>query len=100
MVSIQIPTVSNTEYQTFKFRTHSKYVQRCAWIWDCSVLEWSGPWLQQVLTIRKRNQYIEIQDGSYLVGFGMVWLFGFGIPFEIRTIQYPNNSGPFKIETS
>ena len=29
-----------------------------------------------VLTIQKRNQYIEIQDGSYLVGFGMVWLFG------------------------
>ena len=35
-----------------------------------------------VLTIQKRNQYIEIQDGSYLVGFGMVWLFGFGIHFE------------------
>ena len=48
-----------------------------------------------VYTIVK-SLYI-VQDGSYLVGFGMVGLFCFGMPFKIRTIQNPNNFEPFKI---
>ena len=42
-------------------------------------------------TIQKWNQNIEIYEGSYLVEFGMVGLFGFGMPFQIGTIQHLNN---------
>ena len=38
-------------------------------------------------TIQKWNQNLEIQDGSYLVRFGMVGLFGFGMSFQFRTIS-------------
>ena len=46
-----------------------------------------------VSTIQKHHQYIGIQDGGYLVRFGMVGLFGFGMPFKIRAIQKPNLFG-------
>ena len=34
---------------------------------------------------------------DYLIRFGIVGLFGFGMPFEIRTVQHPSNFWPFKI---
>ena len=37
-----------------------------------------------VQIIQKQNQYIGIQDGAYLVGFGMVGLFSSGMPFNIQ----------------
>ena len=40
-----------------------------------------------------------IQEGSYLDEFGMVWLFGFGMPLGIQAIQNPNNFWPFEIRT-
>ena len=53
--------------------------------------------------IWKQNQYRGIQgpgiqDGSYLVSFGMVGLFSFGMPFKIQTIQHLNYFHPFKIQ--
>ena len=50
-----------------------------------------------VPTIQKGNQYIGIQDGGYLVRFGMVEQLGFGMPYKIRTVQHSNNFGPFEI---
>ena len=38
-----------------------------------------------VQIIQKQNQYIGIQDGAYLVGFGMVGLFSSGMQFNIQT---------------
>ena len=51
-----------------------------------------------VTSIWKWNQYIEIQDGSYLVRFGMVGMSGVGMPFKSRAIQHPNNFPQFKIQ--
>ena len=45
-----------------------------------------------LLNIRNWNQHIGIQDGC-LIRFG----FGFGLQFEIKTIQHPNNFWPFTI---
>ena len=44
---------------------------------------------------------IRVQDGGYLVRFGMVELavLEFCFKTEIRTIQHPSNFGPFKIWT-
>ena len=50
-----------------------------------------------VPTIQKGNQYKGIQDGGYLVRLGMVEQLGFGMPYKIRTVQHPNNFGPFEI---
>ena len=35
----------------------------------------------------------------YLVKFGIVGLFRFGMAFKVGTIQHPNNFQPFKIRT-
>ena len=53
----------------------------------------------KVTTIQKWSQYIAIQDGGYLVLFGMNGLFGFGMTFKIRTIQRPDKFRPFKFQT-
>ena len=45
-----------------------------------------------VQIIQKQNQYKGIQDGAYLVGFGMVGLFSSGMPFNIQTTF--NHSNP------
>ena len=50
-----------------------------------------------VPTIQKRNQCVGIEDSIYLVEFGMVRLFGFGMLFGIQTIENPNGFWPFKI---
>ena len=52
-----------------------------------------------VLTYCKQYQCIVIQDGGFLLGFEMVGLFGFAMPFKIRSIQHQNNFWPFKIQT-
>ena len=41
-----------------------------------------------IITIQKRDQYILSQDGGYLVRFGLVGLFGFGIKFENNHSTY------------